>query len=178
MVTAGDDGKAGLFGKVLAYTYVIEFQKRGLPHAHLLLIMDRASKPKCAADIDRHVQAEIPTGAGQERFRAIVERCMMHGPCGDLNPQCVCMANGVCTNNYPKEFQPETVWCANGYPKYRRREHVNGLSIVSTDQRQDNRWVVPHNRQLLETFDCHINVEICTSIKTVKYLYKYSNDLK
>ena len=26
----------------------------------------------------------------------------------------------------------------------------------------------------METFDCHINVEICTSIKSVKYLYKYS----
>ena len=35
MVTAGDDGKAGLFGKVLAYTYVIEFQKRGLPQHKL-----------------------------------------------------------------------------------------------------------------------------------------------
>ena len=26
--------KKSLFGKVAAYTYVIEFQKRGLPHAH------------------------------------------------------------------------------------------------------------------------------------------------
>ena len=52
MVTVGVDGKQALFGKVIAYTYVIEFQKRCLPHAHILLIMDRASKPKSAADID------------------------------------------------------------------------------------------------------------------------------
>ena len=26
-------------GKVIAYVYVVEFQKRGLPHAHILLIL-------------------------------------------------------------------------------------------------------------------------------------------
>jgi ATP-dependent DNA helicase PIF1 len=28
-----------ILGKVRAYVYVVEFQKRGLPHAHFLLIM-------------------------------------------------------------------------------------------------------------------------------------------
>ena len=37
----------------------------------------------------------------------------------------------------------------------------------------DNRWVIPYNLHLLATFDCHINVEICSTIKAVKYLYKY-----
>ena len=39
---------------------------------------------------------------------------------------------------------------------------------------RDNRWVVPHNPRLLNKFKCHLNVEICTSIKAVKYLYKYT----
>ena len=37
----------------------------------------------------------------------------------------------------------------------------------------DNRWVVPYNPILLMRYNCHINVEICCSIKSVKYLYKY-----
>lgn len=37
----------------------------------------------------------------------------------------------------------------------------------------DNCWVVPYNAYLLAKFDCHINVEICLTIKAVKYLYKY-----
>jgi hypothetical protein len=37
----------------------------------------------------------------------------------------------------------------------------------------DNRWVVPYNPYLLAKFDCHINVEICSTIKAIKYLYKY-----
>ena len=37
----------------------------------------------------------------------------------------------------------------------------------------DNRWVVPYNPILLMRYNCHINVEICCSIKSVKYIYKY-----
>uniref|UniRef100_K4AMU8 ATP-dependent DNA helicase n=1 Tax=Setaria italica TaxID=4555 RepID=K4AMU8_SETIT len=37
----------------------------------------------------------------------------------------------------------------------------------------DNQWVVPYNPCLLRTFNCHINVEACSSIKSVKYLFKY-----
>ena len=37
----------------------------------------------------------------------------------------------------------------------------------------DNRWVVPYNPKLLMMFNCHINVEVCSSIILVKYLFKY-----
>nr|KAJ0186216.1 hypothetical protein LSAT_V11C900482820 [Lactuca sativa] len=34
-------------------------------------------------------------------------------------------------------------------------------------------WVAPHNPKLLMMFNCHINVEVCSSIKSAKYLFKY-----
>ncbi len=37
----------------------------------------------------------------------------------------------------------------------------------------DNRWVVPYNPYLTMRYQCHINVEVCSSITTMKYLYKY-----
>ncbi len=37
----------------------------------------------------------------------------------------------------------------------------------------DNRWVVPYNPLITQLFDCHINVEICTGLHAVKYIYKY-----
>ena len=40
--------------------------------------------------------------------------------------------------------------------------------------RQDSTWVVPHNAFLLTKYECHLNVEVCTSIRAVKYLYKYT----
>jgi hypothetical protein len=37
----------------------------------------------------------------------------------------------------------------------------------------DNQWVVPYNPYLSKKYNAHINVEICTSVSAVKYLYKY-----
>ena len=37
----------------------------------------------------------------------------------------------------------------------------------------DNRWVVPYNESLSLMFNCNINVEIVSTVKAVKYLYKY-----
>lgn len=34
--------------------------------------------------------------------------------------------------------------------------------------------VVPYNPWLLRQFDCHINVELCMSIKAIKYVIKYT----
>ncbi|XP_028074629.1 uncharacterized protein LOC114277006 [Camellia sinensis] len=60
---------------------------------------------------------------------------------------------------------------ADRYPNYMRR---NSNEIVKVRGHMlDNRWVVPYNPYLLTKFDCHINVEICSTIKAVKYLYKY-----
>lgn len=45
------------FGPVAAYTYVIEFQKRGLPHIHMLLILKRAFKLISVENFDAHISA-------------------------------------------------------------------------------------------------------------------------
>ena len=37
----------------------------------------------------------------------------------------------------------------------------------------DNRWVVPYNRALCIKYDCHMNVEDCATIRSIKYLHKY-----
>lgn len=37
----------------------------------------------------------------------------------------------------------------------------------------DNSWVVAYNPYLLCKYNCQINVEICSDIKVVKYIYKY-----
>ena len=55
----------GIFGKVVASVYVIEFQKRGLPHSHILLWLDENDVPKTSADLDNVVCAEIPDPESQ-----------------------------------------------------------------------------------------------------------------
>ena len=40
--------------------YTVEFQKRGLPHAHILLFFHPEDKHKSGTDIDKIIIAEIP----------------------------------------------------------------------------------------------------------------------
>ncbi|PKK55987.1 hypothetical protein RhiirC2_644080, partial [Rhizophagus irregularis] len=47
-------------GKVVMFVYVIKFQKRGLLHAHILLILSQDSMLHSADDYDSIVSAEIP----------------------------------------------------------------------------------------------------------------------
>lgn len=51
----------GAFGEVAAMMYTIEFQKRGLPHIHILIILKECDKLRTAEDINRFISAELPT---------------------------------------------------------------------------------------------------------------------
>jgi len=86
--------------------------------------------------------------------------------------------NGECTKQYPKQFCNETTDLSNGYPQYRRRSpeqfgRVWQRQIKSSKYSIDNRWVVPYNPYLLMKYNAHVNVEICSTISAIKYLYKY-----
>ncbi|XP_078438602.1 uncharacterized protein LOC144709071 [Wolffia australiana] len=158
-----------VFGKVNGRVYVVEFQKRGLPHAHMLWVLDAQYKPKTPEDIDKIVCAEIPDPSDKDLFDCVTTH-MIHGPCGSANPKCPCMKKGKCPC-MSKEFVDSTQVTNDGYPLYLRRN--NGRAIQKGPHVIDNRWVVPYNKYLCKPFNCHINVEICSSIQSVKYLYKY-----
>ncbi|XP_071925512.1 uncharacterized protein [Coffea arabica] len=163
--------KKKIFGEVAACVHVIEFQKRGLPHAYILLILKPEYKLLSPEAYDRIVSAEIPDPNKQKYLYSLVVRHMMHGPCGPLKPDNVCMKNGFSKNHFPKDYCDFTVHSEDSYPHYRRRR--NGPTVRVRKQLLDNRWVVPYNPYLLALFDCHMNVEVCSTIKLVKYLYKY-----
>ena len=52
--------KNHVLGHVIGSIRVIEFQKRGLPHAHILLILKPSDKPRTIEEIDKIVCAVIP----------------------------------------------------------------------------------------------------------------------
>lgn len=96
---------------------------------------------------------------------------MIHGPCGNLNPKSPCMKKSDYKFKYPKKYVIETSKSSNSYPIYRRRD--TGKYFKIRGQYLDNSWVVPYNSYILAKFNYNINVEICSDIIAVKYIYKY-----
>ncbi|CAH2020235.1 unnamed protein product [Acanthoscelides obtectus] len=153
-----DIDKRHIMGVYVAYVYVIEFQKRGLPHAHML---DPAA-------IDRLISAEFPDPIAHANLHELVKVHMLHGPC--TSARCL-DEEGYCSKQFPKSLREDTLYNPSGYPLYKRRPIETPIHIGR--RTVDNSWVVPYNAYLLEKYEAHINVEACSSMKSVKYLLKY-----
>ena len=158
--------KEKYFGDVSAHVHVVEFQTRSLPHVHILVNLKDGYKLTTVNDIEKFIPAEIPDLEIDPVLYNIEIHNIIHSPCHSR-----CIVEGKFSKHYPKEFCEETVMSYDGYSYYRRRN--NSRSIVRHNQTVDNRFVVPHCPQLLRIFNCHINVEMVSSVRSVKYLYKY-----
>ena len=178
-----DIKKKHVFGRHMARCWTIEYQKRGLPHCHILLWVEAGQRFHEPEFIDQIVRAELPDPELDRdgSLTAAVKRHMVHQPCGSLNPGAVCMdkkdkvGNPICGKGFPKAFTDATVVDEDGYPNYRRRDDgrtwdvsCNGRTIAL-----DNRSIVPYNPYLLKRYDAHINVEVCTTVNAIKYIHKY-----
>lgn len=169
--------KHKVLGRVPAYAYTIEFQKRGLPHAHILIILNSEDRFFTSHEVDAAVSAEIPDQRLHPNLYTTVTRCMLHGNCSHYAtsktgtvPPCWDSEKSLCSKRFPKEFCDQTVFEPDfGYPKYRRRRSPGTLE----DDSKQNCWVVPYNPYLSAKYDAHINVEICANVKACKYIFKY-----
>ena len=182
-----------IFGCAVAHLDVVEFQKRGLPHAHILVILAQHARPMTPEQVDSCVVAELPVAPLRDHYerladyenatrryedlRELVVTHMIHHECGHANPNASCMKDGKCSSSFPKPFTSETHFTeTNIYPQYRRRSpsDLPGSSHAMRSGRiVDNRWVVPFSPYLLLKYQCHLNVEVVGSVASVRYLYKY-----
>lgn len=119
-VLLNDLFKGHVFGVVIAYVHVIEFQKRGLPHAHILFMLRDPGKLQDKDHIKSIVCAEIPNFEGNCRLFQIVKQCMVHGPCGPFNRNAIGMKDEHCSKGFPRNFINDTNVNVNGYLQYRR----------------------------------------------------------
>ena len=155
--------------------YVIEFQKRGLPHAHILLVLHSDSKIDHDLDlIDSIISAELPNPLTHPKLFEIIRKHQIHGPCKLYRS---CLKNGKCSKFFPKPYRVKTTKCKDGYPLYKRRSPTQGgftcTSTLNESEIVTNQYVVPYNPALSLIYNCHLNVEYAASIQSVKYLYKY-----
>ncbi|XP_006588188.1 uncharacterized protein [Glycine max] len=143
-----------VLGNVLAYIYMIEFQKRGFPYAYILLFLDVASKYPSPADIDGVISVEMPDSIEQPQLYEYVKKHMMYGPCGHANRKLPCMKDGKCSRYFPKKRQAETVVDQEGYPIYRRCN--DGKYIDNNDIALDNIYVIHKRSPAVERLYFHL----------------------
>ncbi|XP_023247714.1 uncharacterized protein LOC111643757, partial [Copidosoma floridanum] len=134
--------KKAIYGEVDAWIYSVEWQKRGLPHVHILLWLKTKIQPD---EIDKIISAELPDPQQDPLLFSIISKSMIHGPCGEFNMASPCMDNGKCTKKFPRNFVKETLTADDGYPTYRRRAPADGghssvLTIRGKEVQIDNRW--------------------------------------
>nr|XP_043637916.1 uncharacterized protein LOC122608910 [Erigeron canadensis] len=160
-----------LFGAVTAEVYTIEFQKRGLPHCHILLWVSSEYIIRDATDLDKYICAELPNQSIDPVLYRIVTDSMLHGPCGLAKTNASCMFEGHCSKSFPKPYESVTRFDSHGYVHYKRRR--TGDHFIKAGIPLDNGFVVPYNEDLCRHFDAHINVEYCGWSMLIKYLFKY-----
>ena len=151
-----------IFGKTVSCIHTIEFQKRGLPHAHILLIVAREYKLRSIDQFDKVVYAELPNEKLNPKLFELVTKHMIHARCG-AGSRSACMVKGFCRYGFPKLYQTTTTLSTKkGKPNYKRRHIKDGGFVFKKSETEaiTNQWVVGYNPYLLLKYDAHINVEI------------------
>ncbi|KAK0408315.1 hypothetical protein QR680_003886 [Steinernema hermaphroditum] len=174
--------RGGMFGDVAWYVYSVEFQQRGMPHAHIVISLAGDAKTKVAQKIDEICQAELPVLPSEgdpeyrriKRLRDIVEELMMHSPC-ENNNTAYCRQHTkrhwrTCSKRFPKPFRNFSSLLEDDYALLRRPD--NG-ECSSRNPLATNQYVVAYNKKLLLKYEAHINVEIISNLHVLKYLFKY-----
>ncbi|CAM9337287.1 unnamed protein product, partial [Scytosiphon promiscuus] len=176
-----------LFGQSEYTMSVIEFQKRGMPHAHVV-IKFKGLSPEARHEVEQWVWTNLPDAriAGG-KLREKVIKFMVHQKCGDFNPNAPCMTTDkktnhkYCSKHYPQPFSERyTSDPKTGRAVYKRRDNGDTATIKQkngeskrVETQIDNRYIVPYNPYLLMKYDCHICCDLVSAKAVVAYIYKY-----
>ena len=152
--------------------HVIEFQHRGLPHAHIVFRINETPTDLEVSEtinlVDSMISAELPEvveGAEDEeeqiKLLELVRRFMVH-KCSTLVNGCRKTVTSPCKRHYDptNPIVPVTYIDENGWVRYRRRKETDKM-------------IVPYNAKMILDWEGHCNLEYAASSKCLLYLYKY-----
>ncbi len=160
----------GIFGKAEGHVHTVKYQKRGLPHIHLIVFLAHSSCLSTPEAIDQCISTEFPSETHNPHLFQTVKKFMVHGPCG-LGLSLPCSGTrGKCTKGFLKTFKSDTEIMGESYVQTRRRDMGHFVQIG--DRFVDNCSIVSYSPFLLLKYDAHINIECTTGFSAIKYIYK------
>jgi len=98
--------KHRVFDETHYLMYSVEWQKRLLSLAHILIWLVESIKPN---EIDDVISAEISDNEEDLLLHEVVKRNMIHGSSGILSPKSSCMVDGKCSKHYPRQLVAKTI---------------------------------------------------------------------
>uniref|UniRef100_A0A0R0JUR6 Helitron helicase-like domain-containing protein n=1 Tax=Glycine max TaxID=3847 RepID=A0A0R0JUR6_SOYBN len=159
--------KGQLLGKVVAYMHTIEFQKRALPHVHLLLFLHPDNKYTSSTDIDKIISAEIPSHQDDpELYRLTLLDSNDYPFYRRRNNGHSISKNGVIIDNrYVVPYNPKLLkkYCAHiniectstkYLFKYINKGYDRVTAVMLSDSDNAAQNVNIHNDELKEYLDC------------------------
>ena len=124
------DARNGCFGPYQAHCYAIEFQKRGLPHVHML-VWTKDTRSVRDTRIDSIIAAEasresdiVFTLQMEKMLHACREASADGGKDGKIG--CIDSQTGHCSKGFAKQWAAETRFKSDGFPVYLRRSRADG----------------------------------------------------
>jgi hypothetical protein len=164
----GEDGDIEVRREIIYELRVIEYQHRGLPHAHIIYkfgnIPDSEQTDLCLQWIDKNLSCKLPilnefSTPRDQQYHQLVQKHMKH-TCATAVNGCL-DEHGHCKKGFMDTIiQSSSSFDDRGYVQYQRRN-------------ADDLRITPHNRQILEDWDGHAYIDWCGTTYTVLYLYKY-----
>jgi hypothetical protein len=97
-----------LLGEALAYIYNVEYQKCGLPHIHLVVLLHPNACLSTPKHVNRFISTEFPEENDQPDLHNIIKTHMVHGPCSIAHYSPCLNHKNECSKGFPKLFQQET----------------------------------------------------------------------
>ena len=159
-----------VFGKAVYFVSVVEWQTRGLPHAHILWKMK--VRPTTGGQWDKLVTAQCPPDPSSRLYH-LVKTKMMHDhtkgkKCYDDNKR----LTGKC--GWPRARCARTHETESGQWQLRCDTDCHGHDCPrhKCEECHDS-MVVSYNAYLLLKYEAHINVKIVHSWGCIKYLFQY-----
>jgi hypothetical protein len=150
--------KHQILSKVSAFVWRIEYQKRGLPHAHILVWTDFDTQDIDAVDavINIRYTKNPPFFNDQgmvSDFRQLIDAYQIHH-----HSKCCRLPNSKCRSGSPQEMAGHTRTRGRNYHFARDAEEGN---------------IVPHNPSLPAFFRAHHCLEVIHSERCIGYVLKH-----